>query len=135
MRTAGTALILLLLLSTMICQGQENRDQESEDDTATETFYFVIGIVFAIICFILQFRYALTEGGFIIWQIKDGIFVIFKIHLCMPLIHINHRKFSHPSRFELFIDLCTIIENYLCQIYVRCQLRCISYTNFRFFII
>ena len=66
MRTAGTALILLLLLSTMICQGQENRDQESEDDTATETFYFVIGIVFAIVCFTLQFRYMLTEGGFII---------------------------------------------------------------------
>ena len=51
MRTAGAALILLLLLSTMICQGQESRDQESEDDPATENFYFVIGIVFVIVDF------------------------------------------------------------------------------------
>ena len=52
MRTAGAALILLLLLSTMICQGQESRDQESEDDPATENFYFVIGIVFVIADFL-----------------------------------------------------------------------------------
>ena len=51
MRTAGATLILLLLLSTMICQGQENRDQESEDDPATENLYFWVGIIFVIACF------------------------------------------------------------------------------------
>ena len=38
MRIAG-ALILALLLSTTICKGEENRDQEAEEDPATENFY------------------------------------------------------------------------------------------------
>ena len=51
MRIAGAALILALLLSAMICQGEENRDQE-KDDPATENFYFVVGIVFVIASFV-----------------------------------------------------------------------------------
>ena len=48
-------LILTLLLSTIICQGQgeENKDQDrAEDDPATEKIYFGIGIVFVIACFV-----------------------------------------------------------------------------------
>ena len=35
----AAALILALILSTTICKGEENRDQEAEDDPATENFY------------------------------------------------------------------------------------------------
>ena len=35
----AAALILALLLSTTICKGEENRDQEAEEDPATENFY------------------------------------------------------------------------------------------------
>jgi hypothetical protein len=55
MRIAGATLILALLLSTTICKplkGEENRDQEAEDDPATENFYFWVGIVFVIACFV-----------------------------------------------------------------------------------
>ena len=39
MRIAVAALILVFLLSTTICEGKENRDQEAEEDPATENFY------------------------------------------------------------------------------------------------
>jgi hypothetical protein len=39
MRIAVAALILVFLLSTAICKGEENRDQEAEEDPATENFY------------------------------------------------------------------------------------------------
>ena len=42
MRIAVAALILVFLLSTMICKGEENRDQEAEEaeeDPATKNFY------------------------------------------------------------------------------------------------
>ena len=53
MRITGATLILALLLSTIICKvGGENRDQEAEDDPATENFYFWVGIVFVIACFV-----------------------------------------------------------------------------------
>ena len=39
MRIAVAALILVFLLSTTICKGEENRDQEAEEDPATENFY------------------------------------------------------------------------------------------------
>ena len=39
MKIAGAVLILALLLSTTICKGEENRDQEAEEDPATENFY------------------------------------------------------------------------------------------------
>ena len=39
MRIAEAALILVFLLSNTICKGEENRDQEAEEDPATENFY------------------------------------------------------------------------------------------------
>ena len=39
MRIAVAALILVFLLSTAICKGEENRDQKAEEDPATENFY------------------------------------------------------------------------------------------------
>ena len=46
----AAALILALLLSTTICKGEENRDQEAEDDLANENLYFWVGIIFVIAC-------------------------------------------------------------------------------------
>ena len=80
MMTAEATLILLLLLSTMICQGEENRVQESEDDPATEKFYFVIGIVVVITCFILQFRYPNTYRFYNLTDLhRMQVFSSFKI--------------------------------------------------------
>ena len=45
MRITGAALILVLLLSNTVCQGEENREQE-KDGPATENIYFVFGIIF-----------------------------------------------------------------------------------------
>ena len=50
MRIAVAALILVFLLSTTICKGEENRDQEAEDDLANENLYFWVGIIFVIAC-------------------------------------------------------------------------------------
>ena len=50
MRIAVAALILVFLLSTTICKGEENRDQETEDDLANENLYFWVGIIFVIAC-------------------------------------------------------------------------------------
>ena len=44
MKIAKVALILVLL-STTICKGEENRDQEVEEDPATENSYFWVGII------------------------------------------------------------------------------------------
>ena len=43
--------VLILVLFTTICNGEENRDQEVEEDPATENSYFWVGIV-AIACFV-----------------------------------------------------------------------------------
>ena len=43
--------IVRFALVYVVCQGEENRDQE-KDDPATENFYFVVGIVFVIACFV-----------------------------------------------------------------------------------
>ena len=45
MRTTGAALILVLLLSTTVCQGEENRVIEKDDPA---TAIFDVGIVYVI---------------------------------------------------------------------------------------
>ena len=55
MRIVGATLILALLLSTTICKGEENRDQEAEEDPATENSNFWVEIVVPLVviaCFV-----------------------------------------------------------------------------------
>ena len=56
MKTAGAALILALLLSTTICKGEENSDQEKKDGSATANLCSVVGIFLVIdsVCIILN---------------------------------------------------------------------------------
>ena len=67
-------LILTLLLSTIICQGQgeENKDQDrAEDDPATEKIYYGIGILIALgahqwlttLCWVEEKLYGLIALG------------------------------------------------------------------------
>ena len=61
MRIAEAALILVFLLSTTICKGEENRDQEAEEDPATENFYLellqVLGILVPLAVLLGTFGY------------------------------------------------------------------------------
>ena len=58
MRIAEVALILVFLLSTTISKGEENRDQEAEEDPASENFYFWTNpVVIVIACFFSNFDY------------------------------------------------------------------------------
>ena len=101
MRIAGAALILVFLLSTTICKGEENRDQEAEEDPATENFYLwemyynAYFLVFFIACFV----------------------VICTIPCCIMccFCRSKNRKFSHHSKYVLLLKIISANVLFLMQ--------------------
>ena len=72
MRIAGAALILVFLLSTTICKGEENRDQEAEEDPATENFYLwllqVLGTYLSTFEYFCQLFWDGLYGSYCSWD-------------------------------------------------------------------
>ena len=96
--------VLILVLFTTICNGEENRDQKVKEDPATENSYFWVGIV-AIACFVAILTICCCFGVYL--RSRDR----FQVNLS------NFSAWDEIGPIESFrANHWCIFENYLCQL-------------------
>ena len=119
MRIAVAALILVFLLSTAICKGEENRDQEAEEDPATENFYLeLLQVLENFYLELLQFFGTLV----LCW---DGLYgsnaivrrmAVWDSEKISRLTTMRLDQSKVFASFKIWANHWCIFENYLCQL-------------------